>query len=383
MLLSKIATEGICNSFGYMAIARNSSDDHEIDFQALVEKTNIITLVFRNSNSICYGNPIVKKITGYTPQELVVKTNLGQQLQLTQQKVDSAHGSYSFPSNREINILTKDGKQCWLDCSLQTINLGKQPAILVTAVDITSYKQREYQTQKVLQQEQQLAQNKIKFASMVSHELRTPLNVIAFSSNLLQQYCDRDRPLKIKQCLQRIQRGIENISLIIDEVSIIGKAEAQKLRSEPEVVKVNEFCQLLLEDLQLINHHEGQINFIQESDCSIVTLDRNILQLILTNLLENAIKYSAKEQAIDFIVATNDKGITFTIKDRGIGMTERDRQKIFEPFFRGNNVGELPGNGLGLAVVKELVDNHDGQITINSQVGVGTEIIIFLPQFSI
>ena len=65
--------------------------------------------------------------------------------------------------------------------------------------------------------------------------------------------------MKIKECLQRVQRGIESISLIIDEVSIIGKAEAQKLRFEPQPVKVNEFCQLLLEDLQLINHHEGQI----------------------------------------------------------------------------------------------------------------------------
>jgi PAS domain S-box-containing protein len=394
MQCSNTDVQRVNNQSGSLTSGHNSQDDHlhssqtkqqkienkEFDFQTLVETTNVMILIFQNNNCICYANPMVKSITGYTKQELLSDTDLSQQLQFAETQQNSSEDNCNVSQNQEVSLLTKNGDQCWLDCSIQTTKFDQQPATLVTAVDVTKYKQTEYQIQQVLQQEQKLAQNKVEFASMISHELRTPLNVISFSSNLLQQYCDRWSKKKRQECLNRIQRGIQTISLLVDEVSIIGKAEVQKLRFEPQLVNVNEFCQILLSDLQLTNYGTRQINFLSEGDCSTFPVDKGILQLILTNLLENAIKYSPQDRAVDFILTTSFEQITFKIKDRGIGIIKSDLQKLFDPFYRGKNVGQLPGNGLGLAVVKKLVDIHGGEITIDSQVEVGTEFIISLPK---
>jgi PAS domain S-box-containing protein len=355
-------------------------ENKEFDFQTLVETTNVMILIFQNNNCICYANPMVKSITDYTKQELLNDTDFFEQLQFDEKQQNSSEDNCNIPQNQEVSLLTKNGDQCWLDCSVRKIKFGQQLATLVTAVDVTKYKQTEYHIKQVVQQEQKLAQNKVEFASMISHELRTPLNVISFSSNLLQRYCDSWSKKKRQECLNRIQRGVQTISLLVDEVSIIGKAEVQKLRFEPQLVNVNELCQILLSDLQLANYGTQQINFFSEGDCSTFPVDKGILQLILTNLLENAIKYSPQNRAVDFILTTSFEQITFKIKDRGIGIIKSDLQKLFDPFYRGENVGKLPGNGLGLAVVKKLVDIHGGEITIDSQVGVGTEFIISLPK---
>lgn len=360
----------------------NASPIKEFDWQALVETANVMILIFDSKNYLCYANAMVKTVTGYTKVGLLKNTDLLPQLGLLQEQANLVeHGSNTASKRGEISFLTKKGDRCWLNCSIQTTEFNQQPATLVTATDITQYKQTQERDRQVLEREKKQAYSNMEFASMVSHELRTPLNIISFSSNLLQRHCDRWDKNKQREYLNRIQRGIKTIALLIDEVSIIGKVEAQKLKFKPQKTNIQEFCQILLEDLQLANGNEQQINFSGEGDRS-ASLDKSILQLVLTNLIENAIKYSPQRQVVDFTVTTNLKQITFKIKDRGIGITQSDLQRLFEPFYRGNNVGELPGNGLGLAVVKKLVNLHGGEITVNSQVGVGTEFIVSLPNNS-
>jgi signal transduction histidine kinase len=123
-------------------------------------------------------------------------------------------------SEREISLLTKKGDRCWLNCSIQTTEFNQQPATLVTATDITRYKQTQERDRQVLEREKKQAYSNMEFASMVSHELRTPLNIISFSSNLLQRHCARWDKNKKQEYLNRIQRGIKTIALLIDEVSI-------------------------------------------------------------------------------------------------------------------------------------------------------------------
>lgn len=216
------------------------------------------------------------------------------------------------------------------------------------------------------------------FASMVSHELRTPLNIISLSNNLLQQYGDRWGKHKKQEYFDRIQRGVETISFLIEEVSMIGGASAQKFKFTPSKLDLQQFCQVVLSDWQLANGEPRQINFSISGNVY-AFLDQNILRLILTNLLENAVKYSPQGQTVDLVVTANPEQIIFKIRDGGIGISQRDLPKLFEPFYRGENVGQLPGHGLGLAVVKKLVQLHGGEITVNSQIKLGTEFIVSLP----
>ena len=355
-----------------------TSPTKEFDWQELAQTANVLISIFDEENRICYANPSLEKITGYTKAELFKNKALLPQLRLLQQQANLNRDNSQAIVDREISFLTKKGNLCWLSCSIQATEFDRQPATLVTAVNITPYKQAQEQSQRVLEQERRQARNNMEFASMVSHELRTPLNIISLSSNLLQQYGNRWAKHKKQEYFNRIQRGVETISLLVDEVSIIGKASAQKLKFAPTKLDLQQFCQVLLEDLQLANGGQRRINFSILGDLR-AFLDKSILQLVLTNLLENALKYSPQGQAVDFVVTASPEQITFKIRDSGIGISQRDLQKLFEPFYRGENVGQLPGNGLGLTVVKKLVQLHGGEITVNSQIKMGTEFIVSLP----
>ena len=349
----------------------------KFDSEVLMETSNVMVLIFDSSDRVCYVNSLVETVTGYTNAALSRNTELLPQLRFFQRQRLATENS-GAASNCEISLLTKHGDRCWLNCSIQTTEFDRQPATLVTAVDITPYKQDREQVLQI-QREKMRSGSNMEFASMISHELRTPLNIILFSTNLLKQYCDRSNTHRKQEYFNRIERAIETITLLIDEVSIIGKAEARTIKFEPQKIELQKFCQTLLEDLQLANCNNSQVNFSIEGNLS-AFLDKTILQLVLTNLIENAIKYSPQGQTVYFTVTASLDRVTFKIKDYGIGIAREDLQKLFEPFYRGNNVGELPGNGLGLAVVKKLIDLHGGEISVNTQVGMGTEFVVSLPK---
>jgi PAS domain S-box-containing protein len=358
-----------------------------IDFQTLVEKTQVMILIVQD-RKICYANSMTKLLTGYNTNELLINTNLLSQLKLPQKCQISASDSQNqgITQNHLVKLSTRNSEECWLDCSLRVVQFATKPALLITAVDITKHKEAEQKIKQILEQEKKLI-------SMISHELRTPLNVISFASNLLKTYGDRWNPGKVKQHLERLQRGVDTISLLIDEWLILGKADIGKLKLEPQTFNLEKFCRNLLSDLQLRDdasrdypsdtlrdRHFRQINFVIQGDGSSVNLDRRILQLILTNLLENAIKYSSNQGDVDFTVVCQPEQLIFQIKDRGIGIAQSDLEQLFKPFYRGKNVDNIPGHGLGLAVVKKLVELSNGQINVKSQLGIGTEFIISIPK---
>ena len=121
------------------------------------------------------------------------------------------------------------------------------------------------------------------------------------------------------------------------------------------------------------------INFISQNKSITADLDPKMLQLILTNLLSNAIKYSPGNNSVILELYSQDKNIIFKIKDTGIGISLEDRERIFEPFYRGSNIDSIPGTGLGLSIVKTIVDLHGGEIFLESQLGMGTTFTVTLP----
>jgi signal transduction histidine kinase len=112
-----------------------------------------------------------------------------------------------------------------------------------------------------------------------------------------------------------------------------------------------------------------------------VYADERLLRHIFTNLLTNAIKYSDPERLIKFEIAGVNTDLVCTICDHGIGIPEADIEWLFNAFHRGGNVGNRPGTGLGLVIVKRCLDLHGGRIKIDSRVGEGTSVTLSLPLF--
>ena len=244
--------------------------------------------------------------------------------------------------------------------------------------EIAERKQAEAKVRQTLEQEKELGELRARFVCMVSHEFRNPLHVISFATSALKRHNHQWNEEKKLKNLHRIQTAIEHLSELMDDVLTIGRSEAGKLTFEPRALDLEQFCDDLVAQLQLSHSSQHTVTFASLGECSSACVDEKLLQPILTNLLENAIKYSP-DSTVNLILSCQDGEVIFQIKDQGIGIPAFDRQRLFEPFHRGNNVGDIPGTGLGLAVVKKLVDLHRGQISVASEVGVGTTFTITLP----
>jgi len=139
-----------------------------------------------------------------------------------------------------------------------------------------------------------------------------------------------------------------------------------------------EFCNDVISQMQMA-HFPNYINFISQTEYLTVWMDKNILDSILKNLIDNAIKYSPLGSMVELRLLGNNEKIIFQVKDDGIGISTLDQKRLFEPFYRGKNVDNIPGTGLGLSIVKTLVDLHGGQVAVESKVGVGTTFTVVLP----
>lgn len=134
-----------------------------------------------------------------------------------------------------------------------------------------------------------------------------------------------------------------------------------------------------MEEIQFTASKAHTITFACKCECPQAYMDQKLLWHILTNLLSNAIKYSPQGGTVHLELSCQNGEATIQIKDDGIGIPPTDQERLFEVFHRAKNVGKIPGTGLGLSIVKKFVDLHGGQITVNSEVGVGTTFTVLLP----
>lgn len=242
--------------------------------------------------------------------------------------------------------------------------------------DISDYKQVESKLRQTLQQVQQLREQRANFISQVCHQFRTPLNVVSFSNSLLKKHIDEWTKEKTQPLLDHIQTAVEKLSGMLNDVLLFANAEVAKPNFETEPLDLVRFCNELIAQIQKSSAHH--INFVSEGSCGSVCIDEKLLEPILKNLLDNAFKYSASDSLVDLRLACESGKVIFQVTDRGVGIAVADRQRIFEPFYRGKNIKNIPGTGLGLPLVKTLVDLYGGEITVESEVDVGTTFTVML-----
>jgi signal transduction histidine kinase len=215
---------------------------------------------------------------------------------------------------------------------------------------------------------------------MISHEFRTPLSVILGSSQLLGESLRNIVDENQLKNLQRIQSSVKLMNHLLTDMLTLTRAEAGKLECQPEWIDLEAFCLNLVEDTQLLSLKNHQIKLISKSYSDRVYVDEKLLYSILNNLLLNAIKYSPDGGIISLILTPTKDEVILIVKDEGIGIPLEDRQKIYEPFYRGQNVDRIVGNGLGLAVVKECLELQKGTISLESEIGLGTTFTVKLPK---
>ncbi|MBD2580043.1 ATP-binding protein [Oscillatoria sp. FACHB-1406] len=216
------------------------------------------------------------------------------------------------------------------------------------------------------------------FVSMVSHEFRNPLNSISGIAQMLELYDTRLSPDKKKELFQRMQKGIERTIELLDDVLLLGRADAKKLEFNPAPLNLENFCRGALAEVHIEEIETTKVEFTYRGNKE-ANVDKSLLRHILVNLLSNAIKYSPEKKLIQFDVVCSDAGTVFKVTDCGIGIPLEDRQHLFNTFHRATNVGLIKGTGLGLAIVKQCVELHGGEIEVSSEVGKGTTFTVSIP----
>ncbi len=260
------------------------------------------------------------------------------------------------------------------------IAVSAENEVMAIIRDITERKQVETEIRNALEKEKELGELKSRFVTMASHEFRTPLATILSSSELLEYYSHKWTEEKKLKHQQRIQSSVKHMTNLLDDVLLIGKAEAGKLEFQPKLLDISQFCRDLVEEVQ-VTTQSHTINFGTQDQLDNFDglIDEKLLRHIITNLLTNAVKYSPQGKEVNFNLKCDRNQATFSIQDRGIGISIEDKQQLFESFHRGKNVSNIPGTGLGLAIVKKSVDLHRGTITVESQLEVGTTFTVTLP----
>jgi signal transduction histidine kinase len=228
------------------------------------------------------------------------------------------------------------------------------------------------------QREQQLNELKTRFVSATSHEFRTPLTTILSSSQMLATYGERWDAERRMTHFERISTAAHHMTEMLEEILLIGRAEMGVLAPSPVALDLREFCTSLAETLSRAAARHGSID-LSFSGVTRVELDRRLLTHVLGNLLSNALKYSEPPSRVVLHVARERDGVRCVVRDSGLGIPEADRHRLYDSFFRGQNVGSIAGSGLGLAVVKRAVDVQAGTIDIQSEYGRGTTVSVWLP----
>jgi PAS domain S-box-containing protein len=355
---------------------------NESRFRILAETTDASVFLIQNSK-ICYVNQAAETLTGYTKEELLNDFNLNRLITSKKLRQVNKLDDASACEYQEMQIVTKNGLQRWLACTVEMmdglLDFSGKAVEFVTAIDITDYKSAESEVRQALEQAKKLSELRERFVSMLCHQFRTPLNIVSFSSDLLKRHFPQWNEDKIRSYLDLIQAAVHEISQLLDEVLLFGKAEAAKLECNPRPVDLQQFCRDIIAQMHLATDKQTSIDFISLSACSTAYLDPKLLHHILTNLLSNAIKYSPQGSTVIFELCCQDEEVIFQVQDAGIGIPVVDRQQIFEAFYRGSNVDSISGTGLGLSIVKTLVEIHGGRIAVESDVGAGTKFTVVLP----
>jgi signal transduction histidine kinase len=228
--------------------------------------------------------------------------------------------------------------------------------------------------------EKELSDLKGRFVTMTSHEFRTPLSVILSSIELLEAYGERWPPAKRSDHYVRVKTAVGTMRELLDAVLVIGRSDAGRLECKPGPLDIPRFVRESVDAVASTTmKHELRVKMPESLPPA--QIDEKLAVHVFTNLLSNAVKYSPAGGPIDVVLRVAGPDLVLSVRDRGIGISATDRARLFESFHRGNNVGTIPGTGLGLAVVKRAVDAHGGSIDVTSAEGEGTTFTVRLPVF--
>ncbi|MCB0488799.1 MAG: ATP-binding protein [Cyclobacteriaceae bacterium] len=350
-------------------------------YKSVVEDGSDIIFIVDYDGEILYHNDSVEETLGYKPGSLVGQTFF--ELILPETLADfkkeyKASTKKRFNESIEFQFLCKDGSYKYLE--FNSINLKHKEKIEGLILDCRDITQRKEDAAELLRAQKAKEQ----FLANVSHEIRTPINGIAGMATLLSQ-----NPTEKEQAtyLNAIKSAADNLKVIINDILDLASIESGKLNFEQIGFNINDLLRSIVDSFSVQSKQKGiDLSFSLEAGISSILVgDPFRLNQILINLISNALKFTHAGQIK--IIGTLEKATTKTqfikinVEDTGIGIPSDKLNTIFESFSQADAsvTRKYGGTGLGLTIVKQLVELQKGKITVESEEDVGTTFSVVIP----
>lgn len=315
------------------------------------------------------------EVIGKDPTELNIWVNPQQRVDLVEKVIKQG-----TVLNQEVRIKTKSGKIKTILLSIEYLFADEnEPWLLFMGMNIDEIKKAEAEMLKALEKEKELGLLKNRFVSMISHEIRTPLTSIMLSTDLLRRHGDIMQKEEREKYYDRIQDTVLRITKLLENVLTISRLEEGKFDFHPETIDLIDFFHSIAEGIEFNTSGKNKIKIITIGEKKEVVIDENLLGLAITNLLNNAVKYSYQGDEVIVEIEFELNRVIIKIRDKGIGIPKEELPFLFQSFFRAFNVGNISGYGIGLSIVKKCIEAHNGTIDVESDLGKGTTFSITIP----
>ena len=365
-------------------------------FERSLSLLNAITdgVIAQDENDqLIYVNDAVAHMSGYESAEAMLNVSAaelterlqildeqGQVLTVSQMPGRCALSGQEVPE-RELRYFNPNTSQpSWLALKAQPVFSpdGKVQFAVSIIRDITQRKQLETQTIELLAERERVKVLQ-RFVSDMSHDFRTPLSILSNSLYLMQKNID---PEKQQAHAVKAERQIKRMEKLLSELLQSARLDENKVCFQFTLTDINSFLEpLIREYASLAAEKQIYVQFFSDSNSCPACIDATEFDHAFRNVIENAITYTPKGGCITVRTCTHHQETMISIQDTGIGISASDLPHIFERFYRADQARstDTGGNGLGLSIVKRIVEAHKGTIEVKSEIDVGTEFRISLP----
>jgi PAS domain S-box-containing protein len=361
-------------------------------FRRAIESAPVPIMLHAEDGEVVMINQIWTDITGYQHDQIPTtadwaKRAYGKRVEIVKKLISNLYPTKTVIHAGPYEVTTESGNKVTWDfhfAPLGEMADGRQLRMTM-AVDITENLKLQAQATQAqileaeLKKERELSELKERLMSTISHEFRTPLTIIQTSVDLLNLYFDRLDEDKRKTHLNRISEQIKYTVKLLDQTMQLRHVQSGRIEFIPAQLDIKMFCMMIFDKMKFADNNKHIMQFICDADSIEIYADASLIEHIVQNLLSNAIKYTPDGKSITMLIKQNVDAIIIQIADEGIGTPPQDIKRLFDPYHRASNVGNIQGTGLGLAIVKEYVELHGGSITCKSGVNIGSQFIIQLP----